>query len=177
MPVSLDGFVETLSRLLDWVLIDQELHSLFNDQAREMAAFLYGRRLYQLTVDCWPTAEADRSATPVMLEFARIWQDKPKIVFSTTLERVEWNSRLVRDDPAAEVARHLFGGDAGYLSEVGWRPSKGDTGDLGEQLALTEGNPEHTARGGQRRVAGARTARWRSLATTLLRSPSGLVRP
>ncbi|MHB8459949.1 MAG: dihydrofolate reductase family protein [Candidatus Limnocylindrales bacterium] len=40
-----------------------------------------------------------------MIEFARIWKDKPKIVFSRTLERIEWNSRLVRDDAAEEVAR------------------------------------------------------------------------
>jgi dihydrofolate reductase len=105
MSVSLDGFVETRSRSLDWVLIDEELHSFYNDEARQMTAFLYGRRLYQLMVDYWPRAEADPSATPAELEFARIWKDKPKIVFSTTLERVEWNSRLVRDDAAEEVAR------------------------------------------------------------------------
>jgi dihydrofolate reductase len=105
MSVSLDGFVETPTRSLDWVLIDEELHSFFNDEAREMSAFLYGRRLYQLMTDHWPTAEADPSATPAMLEFARIWKDKPKIVLSRTLERVDWNSRLVRDDAAQEVAR------------------------------------------------------------------------
>jgi dihydrofolate reductase len=100
-----DGFVETPSRSLDWVLIDEELHSFFNDEAREMSAFLYGRRLYELMVDYWPTAESDPSATPAMLDFARIWKDTPKIVFSRTLERVEWNNRLIRDDAAAEVAR------------------------------------------------------------------------
>jgi len=105
MSVSLDGFVETPSRSLDWVQVDEELHSLFNDEAREMGAFLYGRRMYQLMVDYWPTAESDPSATPAMLEFARIWKDKPKIVFSRTLDRVEWNSRLVRDDAAEEVRR------------------------------------------------------------------------
>ena len=105
MSVSLDGFVETPSRSLDWVLIDEELHSVFHDEAREMSAFLYGRRLYELMIDYWPTAEADPAATPAMREFARIWTDKPKIVFSRTLERVEWNSRLVRDDAAEEVAQ------------------------------------------------------------------------
>jgi dihydrofolate reductase len=40
-----------------------------------------------------------------MIEFAGIWKDKPKIVFSRTLRQVEWNSRLVRDDAAEEVAR------------------------------------------------------------------------
>jgi dihydrofolate reductase len=105
MSVSLDGFVETPSRSLDWVLVDEELHSLFNDEARAMSAFLYGRRMYELMIDYWPTAENDPSATPAMLEFARIWKDKPKIVFSRTLSRVDWNSRLVRDGALEEVAR------------------------------------------------------------------------
>jgi dihydrofolate reductase len=105
MSVSLDGFVETPSRSLDWVQVDEELHSFFNDEARGLSAFLYGRRLYELMVDYWPTAETDPAATPAMLEFARIWKDKPKIVFSRTLDRVDWNSRLVRDDAAEEVAR------------------------------------------------------------------------
>jgi dihydrofolate reductase len=105
MSVSLDGFVETSSRSLDWVLVDEELHSFFNEEAREMSAFLYGRRMYQLMVDYWPTAETDPPATPAMLEFARIWKEKPKVVVSTTLERVDWNSRLVRDGVAKEVAR------------------------------------------------------------------------
>ena len=105
MSVSLDGFVETPSRSLDWVLIDEELHAFFNDQAREMSAFLHGRRLYELMAGYWPTAESDPAATPAMLEFARIWMDRPKTVFSRTLERVAWNSRLVRDDVAGEVAR------------------------------------------------------------------------
>ena len=105
MSVSLDGFVETPNRSLDWVLVDDELHSLFNEEAREMSAFLYGRRMYELMADYWPTAATDPSATPTMREFARIWRDTPKIVFSRTLDRVEWNSRLVRDDAAAEVAR------------------------------------------------------------------------
>jgi dihydrofolate reductase len=105
MSVSLDGFVETPSRSLDWVQVDEELHSFFNDAAREMSTFLYGRWMYELMSGYWPTAEADPAATPAMIEFARIWKEKPKIVFSRTLETVEWNSRLVPDHAAAEVAR------------------------------------------------------------------------
>ena len=117
MSVSLDGFVETPSWSLDWVLVDEELHSFFNDEARAMSTFLYGRRLYQLMVGYWPRAESDPSATPAMLEFARIWKDKPKIVFSRTLERVDWNSRLVRDDAAEEVAR--LKAEPGFDIDVG----------------------------------------------------------
>jgi hypothetical protein len=37
MSVSLDGFVETPSRSLDWVLVDEELHAFGRD---EFAALL-----------------------------------------------------------------------------------------------------------------------------------------
>jgi hypothetical protein len=36
-------------------------------------------------------------------EFARIWKDMPKIVFSTTLESVEGNARLVTGSAAEEA--------------------------------------------------------------------------
>ena len=117
MSVSLDGFVETADRSLDWVLVDDELHAVFNDEAREVSAFLYGRRMYDLMTDYWPTAESDPAATPVMVDFARIWKDKPKIVFSRTLERVRRNSRLVRGDATAEVAR--LKAQPGYDMSVG----------------------------------------------------------
>lgn len=105
MSVSLDGFVATQSRSLDWVMVDDELHAFFNAEARAMSAFLYGRRMYELMVGYWPIADSDPAATPPMLEFARIWSDKPKIVFSKSLSRVEWNSRLVGDDAVGEVVR------------------------------------------------------------------------
>jgi dihydrofolate reductase len=105
MSVSLDGFVETPSRSLDWVRVDEELHAFFNDQTREMSASIYGRRMYELMAGYWPTAQSDPSATPAELEFAAIWRDLPKIVFSRTLETVAGNSRLVRGDVVDEVAR------------------------------------------------------------------------
>jgi dihydrofolate reductase len=117
LSISLDGFVETPSRSLDWVLVDEELHSLFNDEARQMSAFLYGRRMYELMADYWPTGDTDPAATPAMREFAPIWRDTPKVVFSRTLERVDWNSRLVRDDAATEVAR--LKAEAGFDMGVG----------------------------------------------------------
>lgn len=105
MNVSLDGYIETSDHSLDWTVIDQELHTWFNDQTRELDASLYGRRLYELMAAYWPTAESDPSATEAEREFARIWNAMPKIVFSSTLDSVEWNSRLVRGDVAEELAR------------------------------------------------------------------------
>jgi dihydrofolate reductase len=105
MSVSLDGFVATPSGSLDWVQVDEELHSSFNDEARESSAFLYGRRMWELMAAYWPTADTDPAAPPTIREFAAIWKDTPKIVFSRTLERVDHGARLVRDDAVAEVAR------------------------------------------------------------------------
>jgi dihydrofolate reductase len=53
----------------------------------------------------WETADQNPSAGEAELEFARIWQSLPKIVFSNTLEKVEGNARLARDGVAEEVAK------------------------------------------------------------------------
>ena len=105
MMVSLDGFIEGPNRALDWPIIDEELHQFVNDQQSEIDTYLYGRRLYEIMVDYWPTADMNPSAPRFEVEFARIWKRMPKIVFSRTLEQVEWNSRLVRDNVAEEVAK------------------------------------------------------------------------
>ncbi len=105
MNVSLDGYVETPDHSLEWTNIDEEVHCWFTDLSREAAAFVYGRRLYELMAAYWPTAESDPATTDYMLDFARVWVPKPKIVFSNSLTSVKWNSRLVRGDVGDELAR------------------------------------------------------------------------
>jgi dihydrofolate reductase len=105
LNVSLDGFAARPDGGLDWADVDEELHSWFNDQARELAASLYGRKMYELMAGYWPTAGSDPDATDVERDFARIWNGMPKIVFSRSLESVQWNSRLVRGDVAEELGR------------------------------------------------------------------------
>ena len=111
MNVSLDGYVETPNHSLDWANVDDEVHGWFNDRAREAAAFVWGRRMYELMVAYWPTAESDPSATEAMLDFARIANAKPKIVFSSSLQTVNWNGRLVSGDVEDELARLRTGFD------------------------------------------------------------------
>jgi dihydrofolate reductase len=103
MSVSLDGFIEGPDRELDWQMVDDELHSHFNEQLSAMGAFLSGRVTYELMAGVWPTADTDPSSTGPMVEFARIWRDMPKIVFSRTLERADWNTTVVRDVVADQV--------------------------------------------------------------------------
>jgi dihydrofolate reductase len=97
MSVSLDGFIEGPNREIDWHMVDDELHRHFNEQLSAMGAFLSGRVTYELMAGFWPTADTDPSSTEPMIEFARIWRDMPKIVFSRTLEGANWNTTVVRD--------------------------------------------------------------------------------
>jgi dihydrofolate reductase len=103
MSVSLDGFMEGPNRELDWHMVDDEVHRHFNEQLGAMGAFLNGRVMYEGMAGFWPTADSDPSSTGPMVEFARIWRDMPKIVYSTTLERADWNTTVVRDVVVEEV--------------------------------------------------------------------------
>jgi dihydrofolate reductase len=105
MTVSLDGFIEAPDGDLSWSFPDEELHRHFNDREAMIDTCLYGRRMYELMAAYWPTADENPSAPSYEVEYAKIWKSKPKVVFSKTLERVGWNSRLVHEDIAGEVKR------------------------------------------------------------------------
>jgi dihydrofolate reductase len=104
MGASLDGFIAGPGGEIDWSAPDEELHRFHNEQTRELGAHFCGRRLYEEML-YWETAHQNPSAGDAELEFARIWQDLPKIVFSRTLEEVEGNARLATDGVAEEVAK------------------------------------------------------------------------
>jgi dihydrofolate reductase len=104
MGVSLDGYIAGPHGDFDWSAPDEELHRFHNQQTREIGAHLCGRKLYEVMA-YWETADQNPSSSEYELEFASIWKDLPKIVFSKTLEKVEGRSRLVRDGAVEEVAR------------------------------------------------------------------------
>jgi dihydrofolate reductase len=114
MSVSLDGYIAGPDGKFDWSVPSQELHRFHNERARELGCHLLGRSLYE-TMVYWETADQDPELGEVEREFARIWQGLPKVVFSTTLEQVEGNTRLVRDGVVEEVERLKAeeGGDLG----------------------------------------------------------------
>ncbi|MFD5076181.1 dihydrofolate reductase family protein [Streptomyces sp. NPDC058371] len=113
--VSLDGYIEGPGRDIGWHQVDEELHRHFNDYVRQLGGLLSGRVTHQLMAEFWPTADEDPAADPVMVEFAGIWRDIPKIVYSRTLERADWNTEVVRDVVPEEVLalKAQPGGDLG----------------------------------------------------------------
>jgi len=116
MMASLDGFIEGPNKELDWHAWDDEMEKYADDLLSTVDAILLGRVAYELFADYWPSAKD--SITPKMINL-------PKIVFSKTLEKVEWkNSRLVKENIAEEMSKMkqqpgkdlvLFGG-AGIAS-------------------------------------------------------------
>jgi Dihydrofolate reductase len=97
MVVSLDGFIEGADKELDWFVDDDEMLKYFHDLLNSVDAMLYGRVSYQLMTDYWPAANS---------EFADKMNKMPKIVFSRTLEKVEWNnSRLVKENIGEEISK------------------------------------------------------------------------
>ena len=104
MTVSLDGYVEAADGSIEWGAPDPESFQHFTDREADIDLHLYGRRLYE-TMSVWGELGDDSPISPQMKEYARIWKPKPKVVFSTTLQEVGWNARLVHDHVAEEVCR------------------------------------------------------------------------
>lgn len=103
MSVSLDGYIEGPDRDISWHRVDPELLAHMNATVGAMGALLHGRVLYELMAGYWPTADADPDAPADVLEFAPIWRNLPKVVYSRTLTDVGWNSTLVREVVPEEV--------------------------------------------------------------------------
>jgi dihydrofolate reductase len=66
----------------------------------------------------WPTGDQQPGATPAQVEFARNWRETPKVVFSSTVDKVGWNARLVAGDAVAEISR-LKAGEGGPMTVGG----------------------------------------------------------
>ena len=103
--ISVDGYIDAADGDSSWVVPDPELHRHFNELESSVGTHLYGRRMYELMAEFWPTADMQSAAPDYIVEYARIWRAMPKVVFSKTLARVDWNAELVRGDALEEVAR------------------------------------------------------------------------
>lgn len=99
--VTLDGFFEGKNQDLSWHNVDDEFNEFAIEQLNEVGALLFGRVTYQGMASYWPTEFAKSSDSVV----AGLMNSLPKIVFSKTLDKVEWNnSRLVKENVAEEVS-------------------------------------------------------------------------
>jgi len=99
---SLDGYVADEDGNFDWAAPDAEVHAFVNDLERPIGTYLYGRRMYEVMA-VWETLHTEPGQSPLMLDYAAIWQAAEKVVFSRTLEEVSSaRTRIEREfDPDA----------------------------------------------------------------------------
>jgi dihydrofolate reductase len=100
--VTIDGYFEGPDREIDWHNVDQEFNEFAIDQLNRTDLLLFGRVTYELMASYWPTSIALRDDPIVAGKMNSI----PKIVFSRTLKRADWNNtRLIREVDAEEISQ------------------------------------------------------------------------
>jgi len=98
--VSLDGFFEGPNRDINWHNVDDEFNQFAIEQTSAVDTILFGRVTYELMAGYWPKPAATTD-DPVI---ADLMNRLPKIVFSRTLQKAEWNNtRLIKDHIAEEI--------------------------------------------------------------------------
>jgi len=99
--ITLDGFFAGPNGEFDWFVWDEETAEYSKSLLKSIDTILFGRVTYELMAGYWPTASPP-AEDPVIID---AMNNLPKIVFSKTLDKVEWkNSRLVKENIAGEVA-------------------------------------------------------------------------
>jgi dihydrofolate reductase len=99
--MSLDGYADHTAGIAD-----DELHDFFSNLLNETGVQLFGRVTYQMMESYWPHAHENPEASKSDLEFADKFNAVPKIVFSGTLDKAEWNNTtLVKSDALEYVAQ------------------------------------------------------------------------
>ena len=102
---SLDGFVADQDGRFDWAEPDEEVHAFVNDLERPLGTHLYGRRMYEVLV-VWETLDlADQP--PVIRDYAELWRDADKIVYSRTLTSVSSERTRLEPEFDADAVRRL----------------------------------------------------------------------
>ncbi len=122
---SLDGFLEDESGAFDWSEPDEEVHAFWNEHERQIGTSLYGRRMYE-TMRVWEDDDWLAGEPEVVQEYARIWREADKVVYSATLAEVTTARTSIerRFDPEAvrrlkaESSTDLSIGGAGIAAEA-----------------------------------------------------------
>jgi dihydrofolate reductase len=100
--VTLDGYFEGPNRDISWHSVDAEVNDYAIDMLNSVETLIFGRVTYELMANYWPTPDAIKN-DPIVAEKMNTL---PKIVFSKTLNKVEWNNTsLVKDVIPKEIEK------------------------------------------------------------------------
>jgi dihydrofolate reductase len=100
--ITIDGFFEGPNQDIGWHTVDEEFNEFAIDQLDSVDILLFGRLTYTLMASYWPT-DAALKDDPIVAEKMN---SKAKLVFSKTLDRVDWNNtRLVKENISDEIVK------------------------------------------------------------------------
>ncbi len=102
------AFNMTLDGICDHTagLPDEEIHQHYTELLGQGDAILYGRTTYQL-MEFWRTFLENPSEEKSMNDFARAIDKIPKIVFSNTLNHIDWPSATLANGDLKETVLEL----------------------------------------------------------------------
>lgn len=107
LHASLDGFVEGPNGAMDigWIAYNEELEQFADKVLSSADTVVWGRKTYEMMHDYWPSVKTETTASEHERNHAQWIEQVEKVVFSTTLESVDWNNtRLVNDGVEAAIA-------------------------------------------------------------------------
>jgi dihydrofolate reductase len=106
MFTTLDGLIAGPNgEFLDYDPSDEEM-AFANELFGSADGILFGRKTYEGFVSYWDALDpADACIRKADVEFARIFGNMTRVVFSRTLDRVGGDAILIKDNIAAEVSR------------------------------------------------------------------------
>ena len=104
--MSLDGYTEDKDGKFDWTDPSGEVFRFITHLLRAEGTHLYGRRMYQ-TMMVWETDPNLAGQSPLMRDFAEVWQAADKIVCSRTLEAVSTRRTKIERNFDPEAIRQL----------------------------------------------------------------------
>lgn len=100
LHASLDGFVEGPNGAMDigWIAYNEELEQFADKVLSSADTVVWGRKTYEMMHDYWPSVKSETTASEHERNHAQWIEQVEKVVFSTTLESVDWNNtRLVNE--------------------------------------------------------------------------------
>ena len=103
MQITIDGFVAGSSDEMDWVVFDwdDDLKNYVDEITKPVDCIILGRKLAQGFIPSWTSRIADPETADA---FANKMVNTPKIVFSKTLENIQWqNTQLVKGNSVQEI--------------------------------------------------------------------------
>ncbi|MFI7227359.1 dihydrofolate reductase family protein [Nonomuraea angiospora] len=107
MNTSMDGYIEDSAGGLDFSDPDEDFQRAASDHVRRIEAFLFGRRLYEAMEKPWTQDLGKEGAPALEREFAQLYKETPRYVFSDTIQTVPEGLTLVRRKDAVSVVTRL----------------------------------------------------------------------